>query len=108
MTRTEEAAKYAAPSIEADEINEAMARLELLANNTENAIRYEAPSMVTAELDEAVERLEILASNIENEIRYKVRKEEQTNIVEYIVGVNNRENETLNALTMVIAYLKNK
>jgi hypothetical protein len=108
MASTEEAAKYVAPSIVEDEITEAMERLELLANNTEMAIRYEAPTIITAELNEAVERLEVLASNIENKIRYRVQEEEQTNEVEYAFEQNNQENETLNALTLVIAYIKNK
>ena len=83
-----------------DEFNEAIERLELLANNIEMAIRYEAPTTETAELNEAVERLEVLASTIENEIRYRVADEEQTNEVEFATEQNNQKNETLNALNM--------
>jgi hypothetical protein len=108
MANTEEAAKYVAPSIDAPEVIEAMERLELLANNTEMAIRYEAPTIETAELNDAVERLEVLASNIENEIRYRVQDEDQTNSVEYASEQNNQENEALNALTLIIAYVKSK
>jgi len=108
MASTEEAIKYKAPSVNEVEVNEAMERLEFLANKIEQTVRYEAPSTTTAELNEAVERLEILASNIENEIRYKVHDEEQANSVEYAVGFNDQANETLNALALVIAYLKNK
>jgi len=108
MASTEEAVKYLAPSVDDAEINEAKERLELLANNIEMAIRYEAPTIVTAELNEAVARLEVLASNIQNEIRYRVREEEQTNAVEFASEQNNQENETLNALTLIIAYVKSK
>ena len=106
MNATEIAAKYVAPSIDDAEIFEAMERLELWANNTENNIRYEAPSSLAAELNEAVERLEVLASNIEKEIRYRVLDEEQIQAIEYVVDNNDQDNETLNALTFIIAYLK--
>ena len=108
MANTEKAVKYIAPSTDDAEINEAFERLELLANETERTIRYEAPSSVNDQLNEAVERLEMLASHIENEIRYRVRDEEQTNAVEYVVQENYWENETRNALTFYIAYLNNK
>jgi hypothetical protein len=106
MTRTEEAVKYVAPSVDAAEYNEAIVRLELLASEIEKTIRYEAPSSVTDQLNAAVERLDVLASNIENEIRYRAKDEEETNAVEYAVQENNRENETLNALTFNTAYVK--
>jgi len=108
MVKTEEAAKYVAPSFDDAEIYEARERLEFLAIETENNIRYEAPGSVTDEVMEAMDRLEVLAGNTESQMKYRPRHDEATEAVEYLVIENGRVNEIRNVLSLQTGYVRNK
>ena len=82
-------------------VGEATSRLETLMISTEEAVKYVAPSVEADEINEAMESLELLANNIEMAIRYEAPTIETAE-------QNEQKNKTLNALTLVIAYIKNK
>ena len=83
-----------------EEIQASYNRLEAFMSSVELAVKYTAPSVEYDEIQNAMIRLDFLARRTENEIRYKVPDEAEIQLIEYAVQGKDQESEKIQVIAL--------